>query len=323
MLNFTKRGKVIVGLVAGVLAVAMALAAVSFRPASEASAGAGASARSGAQTIEFVDPIHDRSLTASFWPPSGGDRSHLVVLSHGFGGDRTSHSYLGEELALEGYAVVAPTHPDLAGLESGDDGLDPLILRPRHLALAIDAAELQTATVGSFDHITVIGHSLGGYSALRVIGAEASISGVERHCSANGADPILCPSQAWDRFEALTAHEPGNFDERVDRVVLLAPGYGPLFAVEELTVIDLPILVLKAAKDRELVGHQVDDLVSRLPTGTQARTIDGGHFDFVRQCSAEESTAMPEVCASEQGIDRQAVHEHVLDEITAFLAGGV
>ncbi len=277
-------------------------------------------AASGATTIDFNDPVHDRDVDASLWSPTGTDRSHLVVISHGFAGDRTSHGYLASDLAADGYTVVAPTHPDLAGLESGNPDLDPLVLRPRHIGLAIDAAEQATST-SAFDQVTVVGHSLGGYSALRTVGLEVSTDGVAAHCAEQPDDEVLCGSRPAGRFDALADRAPAAGDERVDRVVLLAPGYGPLFAAEELAGVDVPVLVIEASADEEVDGGQLDTLLAGLPSATIDSSVDGGHFVFVRACTDDEADAAVAICTDPEGVDRAAVHTGLVEEIGSFLAG--
>ncbi len=317
----TKRQKIVAGVIASLVIIGGAAFAVGPPPPSKSTTDQAVVAASDAQTIEKLDPLHGRPITMSHWSPAGADRSHLVVISHGYGGDRTSHDYLAKELTQQGYTVIAPTHPDVAGLQSGDPELDPLVLRPRHLSLAIDAAEETSAE--SFEQVTVLGHSLGGYGALRVAGAEVSVEGVEAHCATSTndgtKDEVLCTPRARDRFLALAALRSGTGDHRVDQIVLLAPGYGPLFSPESLTNIATPALVIQASSDRELPGGQVDDIIAGLPDTTSTQTIDGGHFDFVRECSTEESATIPELCTSQAGVERSEFHQEVGGSITEFL----
>ncbi len=157
---------------------------------------------SGAATVEVLDPVHDRPFEVSTWTPASEANGTLVVISHGFSGDRTSHDDLAAMLAASGFTVAAPTHPDMAGLGSNDARLDPLALRPRHLSLTID----HMTQAEPIDRVVVIGHSVGGYSALRAAGATVSSADLSDHCAANAE--ILCSPAAQSRFEQLVAEPP-------------------------------------------------------------------------------------------------------------------
>ena len=268
---------------------------------------------SGSETIVVQDPVHERPIDVSVWAPAENDRNELVVISHGFGGDRTSHSDIAEGLATEGYTVAAPTHPDLAGLEAGDPYLDPLTLRPRHLSLTID--ELVEQNGGPFQQTSVVGHSLGGYSALRLAGAQPDLDGsLDEYC-AETTDELLCNARSQARFATVANNDDDLSDPRVSHLVLLAPGYGPLLG--ESLEIAADVMIVAAARDDEVSRDQVRQLADQTHALTQ--TIDGGHFVFLRPCTEVEATAVPDVCEDAVGIDRATIHADLLAEIVAYL----
>lgn len=272
---------------------------------------------SSAETLQVDDPVHNRPFDVSLWSPSPeNQRSELVVISHGFSGSRQSHTGLAESLAAAGYTVAAPTHPDLAGLESGDSRLDPLTLRPRHLSLTID--EIEKINDGSFDSVTVAGHSLGGYSALRLAGAQPMLDGTLRaHCQVVD-DPVICTDQAIARFETLVETGADFTDTRVNDIVLLAPGYGPLFGKSEIAL-TAEVLVIEAADDEELPGGQVEDFVRRVSSDIVTDSVSGGHFVFLGPCTDEVAATWPSICEDPEGVNRTAVHDElkaaILDQL--------
>ncbi len=274
-------------------------------------------AASGADTVAVNDPAHDRPFDVSVWTPSAADANgSLIVISHGFSGDRTSYSALAKPLTEEGYTVVAPTHPDLAGLQSNDPALDPLTLRPRHLSLTVDAME--STAGGPFDSVSVIGHSLGGYSALRLAGADPKLDGtLESHC-AEVDDQVLCSDRATSRFATVAAAGDNFADPRIDHVVLLAPGYGPFFGEEPLGI-DAEAMVISAEGDVELPGAQVEDLIDRLGPNTKTLSTKGGHYVFLRPCSSAEAADFPEICEDPEGVDRSEIHAELSTQIVTFL----
>ena len=114
----------------------------------------------------------------------------LLVFSHGLGGCGTQSLFLTEELARAGYVVIAPDHRD--AVCSVDGGQPPSFENPSEsllepdtwtpatyadrgedIRLAIDLVLADAALKAVVDpaRIGVVGHSLGGYSALGVAGA--------------------------------------------------------------------------------------------------------------------------------------------------------
>ena len=78
-------------------------------PAKGSETSAEALAASEAATELVEDPQHSRPFEVSIWEPTTElDRHELVVISHGFSGDRTSHANLAQGLAAEGYTFAAP-----------------------------------------------------------------------------------------------------------------------------------------------------------------------------------------------------------------------
>lgn len=306
-----------IALIAAALVVLVAAGAVLLGPQPDkgSTTSAEALAVSAATTEMVEDPVHGRPFEVSVWQPTAeANRNELVVISHGFSGDRTSHTHLAQGLAAQGYTVAAPTHPDIAGLESGNPTLDPFVLRPRHLSLTIDA--MTTASDAPIDSVTVVGHSLGGYSALRLAGADPAVgSEFADHCN-QVDDGLLCSGRIETRINAVAVGATMT-DARVDRIVLLAPGYGPLFQEAQLNL-DVSVMVVAASSDAELPGGQVDSLVDRLPENTTSKSVQGGHYVFLRACTDEEAATVPEICDDPEGTDRVSLNAELVTSISEF-----
>ncbi len=87
------------------LLMASALAA----PAAWADAGAAFTT----QDFEWIDAARGRPVPARLYLPAQADPAHpvpLVVFSHGIGGSRAGHRYLGEHWASQGYASLHLQH---------------------------------------------------------------------------------------------------------------------------------------------------------------------------------------------------------------------
>lgn len=133
----------------------------------------------------------------------------LVILSHGFPGNRMLMSHLGENLASKGFRVAAIDHPESTYgdpvYQAGAAFGSTLVNRPLDTRFVVDA-------LGA-ERVAIVGYSMGGYGALisggasvsrAVLGLEqvaAVAPWLERHCDAV-ADPRLkaiVPIGAWGR----------------------------------------------------------------------------------------------------------------------------
>ncbi len=125
-------------------------------------------------------------------PISGCGAFPLIVFSHGLGGCGTQSLFFTETLARQGYVVAAPDHADAVCRVDGSSapltqGREPSVFDPNAWTGATyadrkDDVELVIArmTAGAWagisdpNRIGVVGHSLGGYTALGVAGGWSS-----------------------------------------------------------------------------------------------------------------------------------------------------
>ena len=102
-------------------------------------------------------------VPATFYLPGteDGAPAPVVVMGHGYSGDRTTMSSLARSLAEAGYAVVAI---DFRGHGANDNGTSAPGDRADDLAAAVDWAEDAPEVDGA--RIGVLGHSMGARAAL-------------------------------------------------------------------------------------------------------------------------------------------------------------
>lgn len=117
--------------------------------------------------------LHGRA-TRDAAPAEGGPWP-LVIISHGYPGNRMLLSHLGETLASRGYAVAALDHTDSTYADQAAFG-STLFNRPRDQAFALDAlaSDPELAGLVDADRVAVVGYSMGGYGALIFGGAGVS-----------------------------------------------------------------------------------------------------------------------------------------------------
>jgi predicted dienelactone hydrolase len=131
----------------------------------------------------------------------------LVIISHGYPGNRMLMSHLGENLASKGYVVASIDHTDSTYADKAAFG-STLYNRPLDTAFVLDAMADHADTAS----VAIIGYSMGGYGALISGGAglaEAAMTaevvppqGLLRRHLTPVVDPRLkaiVPIGAWGR----------------------------------------------------------------------------------------------------------------------------
>jgi predicted dienelactone hydrolase len=258
------------------------------------------------RTPERMEPFGPFTLNLAMDAPVEGEHLPLVIVSHGTGGTPWTHRDLASHLARSGFVVGLIQHP---GNNRADDSLGGKAInlenRPRHVRLAIDAA-FTDEVVGkhlSVAGVTVIGHSLGGYTALAVAGGKPS-------------------SFAWETPDGKAGPMIVDRDARVRALVLLAPATMWFMADGALDDVDLPILMRTGEKDAhtEVLHAQIVERGIRNPMRLDHKVIpNAGHFAFLSSYpTAMKSPAIPP-SQDPEGFDRAAFLPVLFGEIVTFL----
>lgn len=253
----------------------------------------------------------------------------LVVLSHGYGGTWRNLSWLADELAEQGYVVAAPDHPGTTHFNRDRRQAAMLWERPRDLSRVIDALEADPALAGAIDpeRIAAIGHSLGGWSVTALAGARFDPDLFARDCAAF-AQSRSCINDDLDT--AAPALGQDMRDPRIRGFVSLDLGLARGFTPESLAGMTAPALLIGAGID---IGglpaeHETGWLAQNLPAkATETLMIpDAMHFSFLQLCKpgAEEMIEAEDpgdgiICRDGRARGRAAIHDEVLNRVTAFL----
>lgn len=220
------------------------------------------------QTMVLKDYQRERTIPVDlYWTR----RTHgpLVVISHGFGADRRFLGYLAYHLASYGLTVVALEHPAsnvawLTGNPITSSRTAPrsnilpateFLDRPKDVSFVLDRLsrlnQFSNALRGKFntDQVTVIGHSLGGYTALALAGAQLSLGHLRQFC--NDPNPVVFSPA--DLLQCNAADLPDSQvnlrDRRVGQTIVLNPVIGRLFDEKSLAQVKIPTLMLAGTDD--------------------------------------------------------------------------
>lgn len=268
-------------------------------------------------------------------PPVPG-RHPLVILSHGFGGNWNNQAWLAVELVRQGYVVAAPNHP---GTTSRDQNMEvgrELWQRPRDLSQVIDwlTHDPVWSSLLSPDRIAVIGHSLGGWTAIEIAGGRMDAVRVETDCAQQAA---LASCKVYQKLGA--GQDPASRaalgqdlrDAQVKAVVSLDLGLARGFDPASLASIDVPVLMIGAGTDTAGIPASLEShyLADQLPAAftRYVEIADAAHFSFLPVCKPgagamieQETPGDGIVCDDGAGRDRTAIHRQVADLVIKFLA---
>ncbi|MEJ6401455.1 alpha/beta hydrolase family protein [Yoonia sp. 2307UL14-13] len=174
----------------------------------------------GTYTTFLRDGETEATLTGQAARDANPDTSEtypLVIISHGYPGNRHLMSPLGENLASKGYVVASIDHPDSTYDDQTAFG-STLVNRPWDQRFVIDSVTALDGDLGQIiqaDNVAIIGYSMGGYGALIYAGA-----GVTR---ASTAYEWGAPQGLLERNMMGTDSHAALKDDRVKAFVAFGP----------------------------------------------------------------------------------------------------
>lgn len=218
------------------------------------------------RVITFINSNRSAPSIADLYLPQRQSASiPVVVISHGVASNRQTFAYIAKHLASHGYAAVIIDHPEtntekfsqfLTGLD-GPPAPQSLLHRPTDISAVLDALEQQSATVPdlrslNLDSVGVLGHSLGGYTALAAAGATLQPHLWETGCDENIAEQSLlnlsiliqCRFDELPEGISLTVQ-----DDRVQAVIAMNPLTSHLFGAEGMATLTVPTMLVAGTDD--------------------------------------------------------------------------
>lgn len=221
----------------------------------------------------------------------------LVIISHGNGGSHLLYRTISTHLAKNGYIVAMLEHyGNNRNNNTLENTTENLINRPRHVSLTIDFLLSDKSFSRNIVHnkIGVIGHSMGGYTALALAG------GIPR------------------TKEGLIVEVAS--DSRVKAIVLLAPGVG--WFMNSLNSVAIPILMLTAEHDPVTPKWNGEIVINCIPDKSKLtfkEIENAGHFSFLSPFPATMKNVNFLPSTDPTGFDREKFHEELPIDILDFL----
>jgi predicted dienelactone hydrolase len=212
--------------------------------------------------LSFYDAQRNRRLPVDLYWGASSANAPLIVIAPGFEANRKFLAYLARHLASHGFTVAAIEHPFVTRNGSlpslNPDRLVPgteFIDRPKDISFLLDRFAELNQQPGELQgklntqKVSMIGHSLGGYEALALAGAELRIDELRDFCRTSGllervpADWLQCAAAE------LSQNRISVRDSRIVQAIALNPAIGQIFGKEGLKSVATPTLILTSTDD--------------------------------------------------------------------------
>lgn len=179
--------------------------------------------------------------------PDTSDTFPLVIISHGYPGNRFLLSPLAENLASKGYVVASIDHPDSTYDDQTAFG-STLVNRSWDQRFVIDSVTALEGDLGGIvqgDNVAIIGYSMGGYGALIYAGAGVTLLSTTYEWGA--------PQGLLERNLMGTESHNSLKDDRVKAIVAFGPwgNNTGFWDAESWAGIDKPLM---------LIAGEIDDV---------------------------------------------------------------
>jgi len=313
----------------------------------------------GYDRLEIVAPHRAALVAASVWYPVGtptyrgliGDNAvfegtpayvgaalaegefPLLLLSHGSGGNMDNLSWLSSRLALRGAMVLAVNHPGSTSGDSSPRRSVRLAERAADLRAALDHVLADPAFAPHVDasRISSLGFSLGGATALNLVGAQTDRGLYRDYCAVHGDEPADCVFFAKggvDLANLPDAFEGDMRDPRIGAAIAVDPGLTYAFTDASVAAMDLPVLLINLGGEERFKAADVSargsNLVERLPRVEYSTAAPASHFTFLALCKPGGQELLAEehddpVWDDPAGADRAGIHEEIVERIAEFL----
>ena len=217
------------------------------------------------KTITVNNPENNRNFEVDIYLPDTSTSSDqiypVIVISHGLASDRSRFESLARHLNSYGFAVAVPQHPgsdyqQFQSLLKGEvkDLFEPeqFIDRPQDITALLN--HLEKLNPSDFNNqldlknVGVIGHSLGGYTALVLAGATLDFTQLKTICKQS--DIPLNPS-VFLQCRALELPD-NNYklkDSRVKAIFVLNPVNSIILGKSGLSEIKIPVFITASTGD--------------------------------------------------------------------------
>lgn len=214
------------------------------------------------QTFTISNLSGDRQFNFDLYLPETTDSNiPTLIISHGLASDRSRFESLARHLASYGFAVAIPQHTGSDFQQFQDlligkvsDMFDPreFIDRPLDISQVLDYLEAlnpgDLTNRLNLENVGVIGHSLGGYTALVLGGAPLNFAQLNIDCNQDKFS--LNPSLFLQcRALELPQTDTNLRDKRVNAILLINPINSSILGEASINQIEIPVMMVASGLD--------------------------------------------------------------------------
>ena len=302
----------------------------------------------GQQTLLLEDTNRQRKLPTEIWYPASIEtennvsprnlktmrdsaivrkRLPLVLLSHGFGGDRMSLEWIAAALAQKGFIVAAVSH-----WGNTYENLIPqrsleFPERPKDISFVVSKLLENPAFKNSIDkkRIGALGYSIGGYTVLALAGAAMDYDAIiDFSKTEQGIKEFSIPEMP-NTIETANSAPLRNYykqnptmvkDKRIKAVFAISPAIGGAFRdAKQMSRINIPVFIIGAEGDQITPPATNSAHYHKLIKNSDFYLFKGkaGHYVFIAEGNAELAKQRPVYFADDPSVSRREIHEKTLD----------
>ncbi|MDW3651457.1 MAG: alpha/beta fold hydrolase [Bacteroidia bacterium] len=250
-----------------------------------------------------------------------GENLPLVIISHGSGGAGLVYRDLAMHLAKAGFVVALPQHPFNNRFDNSWEGdIRNLIHRPRHIKMTADTLYAKDDLRDKLkeDSIALIGHSMGGYTALAVAGGKPNTGHMIEFCKQ--PENIQSPmAQSILKHDPVAQDISVEKDDRVKAVVLMAAASIEFKSSSALEEVDAQVLMYTPTLDESAV-KQAEIVETNLKKELLTHKVieKGDHYSFLSPFPERIRPHVGPAGRDAPGFDRSAFHAKMHAELEAF-----
>ncbi len=216
-------------------------------------------------SFTFHNPHRIASSPFELYLPETDKPVPLIIISHGLASNRITFEYLGKHFASYGFAVAIPEHiatnfEQFERFLSGQAKLpqgDNLILQPLDIKYLLDwlhyESESNRILKNKIDlqQVGLVGHSLGGYTALALAGGQINWGEIKQQCLDNEANNIGLNLSILIQcsFQELPIKDYQLIEPRIKSAIAISPFASIIFGQEGIEPISIPTMIISGTKD--------------------------------------------------------------------------
>ena len=252
-------------------------------------------------------------------------RFPLAVLSHGSGGSNLSYKDIAVSLVRNGFIVAMPLHPHNNYLDNSLEGkVENYINRPKNISTTIDKVLSTPSLSAHIDskRIALLGHSIGGYTALVVSGAIASTKDLIDLCKKKPSisDPYCKPVLEKVLTQDVIIK---SKDARIKAQILMAPVGALFLSKTSFDNVNIPTLLLVPEKDHELTKKYNADVIKNALQNKGILTYkiipNAGHYSFLTTYPDFLKTKLGAIAQDPVGFDRIKFQKTLGNQFATYL----